>query len=552
MVKIRKEKRTAELVKRRQLEPTPAAISAGVAADSAPRMQPTRENIEALAQQIRVGERQQAYEAIQEIRRMLSSQVNPPTETVVDLGLLPLFVQCLDVDDARVQFEAAWALTNVASGTSALTRAVVGAGAVPGLIRLMGSPDLNAREQAVWALGNIAGDSSDLRDLTLRHQMVPKLLDCMHTAMSGSTPSHASMLRNAVWAVSNLCRSKPPPDFALLQPAIPYLATSLRSDEPELLADACWALSYLSDAEDQRVQMLVDTGAVPRLVQLTCRPQYDVQLPALRTVGNIVSGTHEQTQAVLNAGVLPSLLGLLNHNKRNIRKEAAWTVSNISAGKPEQLESLLQSTCMERVVVLALHDEMEIRKECVWALSNMATVGTREQVVRLVQLGTLRALLGIMDDGDVNIVSVALEGFENVMKKGQEYAIANGKPADTYVTMALEVGAADALQYLLDSENDNIYQKALHITTSYFPVDEEESDGEVAPSATQSTFSFGDPRAVPGGVGHATSTVDPSGGLAGAGLPMQPGAVPQPPVLPGFGVPSTDGTNNFNFAGGFQ
>ena len=66
-----------------------------------------------------------------------------------------------------------------------------------------------------------------------------------------------SMLRNATWTLSNFCRGKPPPDFALVNEALPTLARLINAMDEDVLTDACWALSYLSDGTNDKIQVSV-------------------------------------------------------------------------------------------------------------------------------------------------------------------------------------------------------------------------------------------------------------------------------------------------------
>ena len=56
------------------------------------------------------------------------------------------------------------------------------------------------------------------------------------------------------------------------------------------------------------------------------------QMPALRTLGNIVTGTDAQTQVVLDYGILPSLYRLLFHQKFSIVRVSGFVRLGIPRG----------------------------------------------------------------------------------------------------------------------------------------------------------------------------------------------------------------------------
>ncbi|KAH6755251.1 hypothetical protein C2S52_023634 [Perilla frutescens var. hirtella] len=297
MVEIRKNRREENLQKKRregiQQFPVPVEATTGI------EKKVQLENLPSMVASVWTDDASQQLEATSQFRKLLSIERSPPIQEVIQSGVVPRFVQFLTREDyPQLQFEAAWALTNIASGTSEHTKVVIDHGAVPIFVQLLG-----------------------FSKQVLRFQFSDNFID---------------------------------------------------STDEEFLTDACWALSYLSDGSNDKIQAVIDSGVCRRLVELLHHPSPSVLIPALRTVGNIVTRrmiyklrkalkkklaglfptsqleNRDQIQAIIEAGIIGPLIQLLQNAEFDVKKEAAWALSNANLwGTHEQIQYLVSQQCIK-------------------------------------------------------------------------------------------------------------------------------------------------------------------------------------------------------------
>jgi len=477
-VQLRKNKKEETALKKRNI--TLAAVeSTASVADSEEDLRNKNASISDLVQNSISPDPIVKLNAVQLARKLLSSDKNPPIDQIIDAGMLPILVDCLTKDDQpSLQFEAAWALTNIASGLSIQTQAVVHAGAVEHFLRLLRSPHQNVCEQAVWALGNIIGDGPHCRDLVIKLGVVEPLLQFI------SPEIPMSFLRNVTWVIVNLCRSKdPPPPEDTIRQLLPALAYLIQHTDTNILVDTVWAISYLTDAGNNIIQMVIDAGFVPYLVPLLGHQEVKVVTAALRAVGNIVTGTDEQTQVVLNHDALKYFHSLLNHPKQKINKEAVWFLSNITAGTKIQVQAVIDAHLIPQVIHLLSKGDLATRREAAWCINNLSLSGKREQVAYVLEQGVLQPFCELLSIEDPQIIVVVLDGISNILKM----ASSNYDDLVSITAQIEECNGLDLIEQLQNHHNEEIYKLAFDIIEKYFS-EEDETVPNIAEN--QNTYTF--------------------------------------------------------------
>ncbi|RKP19744.1 ARM repeat-containing protein [Rozella allomycis CSF55] len=450
-VEIRKNKREESLNKRRNLveQSEPAQT---VESEKLSRLERLPHLISSMISE----DLQVRFDAVREVRRLLSNEHNPPIDVVIQGGAVPICVEFIKPNREiveKIQLEAAWVLTNIASGTSAQTAIVMQHGAVPQFLNMLNSSNSELQEQAIWALGNIAGDCASARDHVLECGILEILIPIVNFVIENPQNYKISFLRNSVWALSNLCRGKSPsPPWSKIALIIPTLSRLINYPDDEVVGDACWAFSYLTDGANTKIQQVIDAGVVPRLVQLL-NNGFSTITPALRALGNI---------AVLDAGFLQYAGNLLFSHRDNTVKETCWAISNITAGTEPQVQAVINANLIPPLISILQNASDKVKKEACWAICNATSY-------KLERPDQIRSR-------DSRIIQTCLDALERILEVGETLKDQSPGLINPYALNVEEAGGMETICDLQSHNLDDIYHRSKRIIDKFFGAEDEEID----------------------------------------------------------------------------
>ncbi|GMR35938.1 hypothetical protein PMAYCL1PPCAC_06133, partial [Pristionchus mayeri] len=320
--------------------------------------------------------------AIKYFRCLFTENTEPPK--YFDQNLIDVFIDIVrDMETpVDVRTDAAWAITNLlCSKRTPLTHDILDKGTLDVFVWCIRTADSKLRDQCIWGVGNISADCPLCKEAVRSTDALDLIAKQMNAGEFHTLESN----RCAIWCCLNILRGghaelRPETARALLTAVT---AAMLLYEDSNILQDSLLTLSLLADDRNfflfphlwpaQIDAMINEPGLVSTTLLAIDTGKPSLVSPALRLIGNIITGTDDQTERVImRDGFVGLICKCIDSSVTQVRREAAWILSNIAAGPAHHVDLILTNPALIGQLLQRLHhDDVRMKKEVSWVFANV-------------------------------------------------------------------------------------------------------------------------------------------------------------------------------------
>ena len=417
------------------------------------------------------------------LAKKLAGRDKPAAEPLINSGITSFLVSILDMDgEPAHQFEALCTLGSLAGCQREHIAHIVRLECVPRFVRLLQSPDPRYKEQCALAIGTIAAEGSAMRDLVWNAGAFQGLLQAMQNCEA------IEALQNIAYAMACICRHKPFPPLSATGAAIPFLCSLMSHHVTEVIIEALWALSFITDGDD-RIDFAMQFGMLPRVVELLRHESPEIKIPAVRIVSNFAQGSDAATDYVVKSGALLLAPELLSHTSGKVRKETCWMLSHLSAGPLDQIQYLVDNGLLAAAVPCLSANEFFVKKEAMWIFANICEVGSLNHVGHILSVGFLDPFCLLLQVHDLKVLQTVLQALSRLLEHGSDFGTMQGED-NPILPMLKKNGALDEIERLTTHTNSKVNHFVESILEMVYADEQEEWMGEDFGAAAVGQFNF--------------------------------------------------------------
>jgi HEAT repeat protein len=380
---------------------------------------------------------------------------------------------------SELHFELAWIILNISiGGGSEFCHALVNFKACESLMKLAlktANPETKEeqhreamlQEQCLWSVGNISGDDDPkVRQILIRANIIAPLVEC---CLPKRKPP-LTTIRQVAWNLCNLFRysSEYTIDIKDASPAFPCLIWMLKGSDHETRRDALLAFSGLlldKTKEQSRIEALMNMqqkALFPLIAKALQDTDLEVAHAALFAIGNIVSGTDDQTTELLNQdSVLKTLASMLHHKESKFRKHACFALSNVAGGPVTHIHAMVREGVVPPILKVLRDDTARNKKEALWVIYNMCLNGDEKVLRHFAENKLVAVTSDLLKDKDPQVLSQTLEIYQMLLEP---------KAITEQVADQIEQcpGTLDQIEQLQEHHRIAISKRASNIISDHF------------------------------------------------------------------------------------